>query len=273
MDEEVGPRRVERGGGRAVELEEAEDPLARLGRQLRRLGRGDERADHVELAPPRDLHAAREVDRAQLDRRAGERADDGARVGGVDEQPQPREHVLDLGALEERRRARQAVRARRAPRAPRRPPGPRCAPSARAPRSRSGAHPRADEPLDLGRDGLGLGALVRRAPEAHLAAGRGRRGACRRGRRSAGRRPPARPRTIRSGQRSDCSRRTVRSARAASAARSLRFFGRRAAQAADRLVVVAGGRQRRRARRREQEDEPRSRRSSRSWTSSTSTWR
>ena len=79
VDEDVGPRRVERGRGRAVELEEAEDPLARLGRQLRRLGRGDERADHVELAPPRDLHAAREVDRAQLDRRAGERAHDRAR--------------------------------------------------------------------------------------------------------------------------------------------------------------------------------------------------
>ena len=84
---------VERAGGRAVELEEAEDALARLGRQLRRLGRGDERADHVELAPARDLHAAREVDRAQLDRRARQRAHDGAGVAGVDEQPQPGEHV------------------------------------------------------------------------------------------------------------------------------------------------------------------------------------
>ena len=93
VDEQVRPRRVERGRGRAVELEEAEDALARLGRQLRRLGGGDERADHVELAPPRDLDAAREVGGAQLDRRARERAHRGAGVGGVDEQPQPGEHV------------------------------------------------------------------------------------------------------------------------------------------------------------------------------------
>ena len=39
--------------------------------------------DHVELAPPRDLDAAREVDGAQLDRRARERAHDRAGVAGV----------------------------------------------------------------------------------------------------------------------------------------------------------------------------------------------
>ena len=63
VHEEVGARGVQRARGRAVQLEEAEDALARLGRQLRRLGRGDQRADHVELAPARDLHAARDVDR------------------------------------------------------------------------------------------------------------------------------------------------------------------------------------------------------------------
>ena len=122
---EVGPRRVQRAGGRAVELEERDDPLARLGRDLRRLQRGAERGDHVELAPARDLGAAGEVDRAQLDRRARQRAHDRAGVAGIDQQPQPGQQVAHLGALEERRRARRGGRARRAPRAPRRPPGPR----------------------------------------------------------------------------------------------------------------------------------------------------
>ena len=109
VHEEVRPARVKRGGGAAVELEEGHDPLARLGRDLRRLERCAERADHVELAPARDLGDARDVDRAQLDRRPRERAHDGARVAGVGEQAQPGQQVADLGTLEERRRAGEPV--------------------------------------------------------------------------------------------------------------------------------------------------------------------
>ena len=110
VDVEVGAGRVDRRHARAVELEEHADPLARLGRDLRGLGRGGERADHVEFAAPRDLRAAGDVDRAQVDRRPGERAHDGGGVGGVGEQPQPGEHVADLRALEERGLADQLVR-------------------------------------------------------------------------------------------------------------------------------------------------------------------
>ena len=46
---------------------------------------------------------------AQLDRRPRQRAHHRAGVARVDEQPQPREQVAHLGALEERRRARQPV--------------------------------------------------------------------------------------------------------------------------------------------------------------------
>ncbi len=170
VHEEVGARGVEGAGGRAVQLEEAQDALARLGRQLGRLGGGHQRADHVELAPARDLHAARDVDRPQLDRRAREGAHHGAGVAGIDEQAQPGEHVLDLGALEERGRAGQAVGhgafleghgdrltlvAHRAHQ------------HADVLRRHAGAH----EPLDLGRRALRLGALVGAAPEAHAAAG------------------------------------------------------------------------------------------------------
>ena len=128
-------------GGLAVELEEGEDALARLGRQLRRLGRGDERADHVELAPPRDLDAAREVDRAQLDRRPRERAHHGAGVG------RGRRAAAARRARRAPRRAGRTPPRRRlgtGPRAPRarpRPPGPRRAPSARARAMRSGRTP------------------------------------------------------------------------------------------------------------------------------------
>ena len=45
-------RRVELGGGAAVQLDEALDAFARLGRHLRRLGGGGEAEDEVELAPP-----------------------------------------------------------------------------------------------------------------------------------------------------------------------------------------------------------------------------
>ena len=112
VDVEVRARRVDRARRRAVHLQERGDPLARLGRDLGRLQRRAERRDHVELAPAGDLRAAREVDRAQLDRRAGERADHGAGVAGVGEQPQPGEQVADLRALEEGGRAREPVRDR-----------------------------------------------------------------------------------------------------------------------------------------------------------------
>jgi hypothetical protein len=103
---------VDRRQRRAVELQEHPDPLACLGRDLRRLGRGGERSDHVELASPRDLRAAGNVDRAELDRGARERAHDCAGVRRVGEQAQPREHVADLGALKERSLADEPVRHR-----------------------------------------------------------------------------------------------------------------------------------------------------------------
>ena len=166
VDEEVGPRGVQRRGHGPVQAQEAEHALARLGRELGRLRRGDERGDHVELAPPGDLDAAREVDGAQLDRGARQRADDRPGVGGVDEQPQPGQDVLDLRALEEGARAHEPVRHR----ALLERDGERLALAA------DGAHDDPDvagrdagahEPLDLAGHGLGLRALVRAAPEAH----------------------------------------------------------------------------------------------------------
>ena len=53
------------------------------GRELRALERGLQRRDHVELAPPRDRRAPRQVAGAQLDRRPGQRADDRRGVAGV----------------------------------------------------------------------------------------------------------------------------------------------------------------------------------------------
>ena len=88
--------------GRPVQLDEALDPFARLGRHLRRLGGGRQADDEVELAPARDLDHAREVDLAQLDRRARERAHDGRGVLRIDQQPHPGEHVAHLGPLQER---------------------------------------------------------------------------------------------------------------------------------------------------------------------------
>ena len=238
VHEEVGARGVQRAGGRAVQLEEAEDALARLGRQLGRLGRGHQRADHVELAPARDLHAARDVDRAQLDRRAGEGAHDGAGVAGIDEQPQPGEHVLDLGALEEGGRAGQAVghrallegdgdrlalvahRAHEHRRSRRAPP-----PSARAARSR----PRCPGP---GRARWRSARSARRRRAA-------RRPPSRCGPRSAPRRP-APPCRMAAGARSERSRRTV-CAPGSAVGQVAQVPGRRAAPAAHRAVVVARG--------------------------------
>ena len=69
VDEEIRSLLVERGSRRALDLEEIRDALTRLGRELRGLERRRQSGDHVELAPARQLHAARDVDRVQLDRR------------------------------------------------------------------------------------------------------------------------------------------------------------------------------------------------------------
>ena len=260
-------------GGLAVELQEAEDPLARLGRQLRRLGRGDERGDHVELAPPRDLHAAREVDRAQLDRRPRERAHDGAGVARVDEQPQPGEHVADLGALEERRRADEPV----GHRALLERDGDRLALVAHRAHEHGDPlgrrRPRATSRSTSAATRLRLRALVRAAPEARrVAAGAAPSSALgdpvgdRRDDRA------ARRRATRCGQRSDCSRRTTSPSGQ---------LGGEVAQVLRRRAAEARGSPGRRRRRRSgspcspasSEHEPHRARSSRSWTSSTSTCR
>ena len=171
VDEEVGPRAVERLRRLAVQAQERVDVLARLGRKLRRLGRRAQRRDHVELAPPRDLHDARDVDRAQRDRRAGERAHDRAGVGRVGEQAQPGEHVAHLGLGEEVGLADGAQRDRALLE------GERDLAPLVARRAHDDADPlrraaAAHEPLDLGGDRLRLGAVVGGAPEAHRAARR-----------------------------------------------------------------------------------------------------
>ena len=103
--EQIRAPRVERLGCRAAQLEEAPDALARVRRDLGRLDRGRERRHHVQLAPPRQRDHAREVDLAQLDRRARERAHDRGGVVGVGEQAHPGEHIAHLRALAEGGRA------------------------------------------------------------------------------------------------------------------------------------------------------------------------
>ena len=162
---EVGAGRVDRRRAGAIELEEHQDPLARLGRDLGRFRRRRERGDHVELAPARDLGAARDIDRAQLDRGTRERADDRRSVGGIGEQPQPGEHIADLGPLEERRLADQPVRhgpllKRDRDRLP--------LPGDLRDEHRDVARVDAltsEQALDLRSHRLGLGAIVRRPPE------------------------------------------------------------------------------------------------------------
>ena len=168
VHEEVGPHRVEPGGRGAQELEEAQDALAGLRRDLRRLVRCDERRDHVQAPPARDLHAAGEVDRPELDRRARQRAHDGGRIRRVGEQPQPRQHVAHLGSAEEGVDADEPVRERallerEADRAP------LAADRAHEDRDLLRRGPGTDEPLDVAGDALRLRALVRALPEAHLA--------------------------------------------------------------------------------------------------------
>ena len=224
-----------------MQRQELADAVARLRRDLRRLQRGGERGDHVELAPARDLRAAREVDRLQLDRRPRQRAHDGAaRRPGRSAAAATRAGRAPRCAGRRPRR-RRAGGAPRAPPARPRPPGPRARSSARARaiRSRRDALA-ADQPLDVGGDALRLRALVRRAPERDLA------GRPRRGRRAASRcGPPAarRPRRRRRG--SARGQRKLRSsgttvASGSSAWKSRRFFVAARAEAVDRLVVVAG---------------------------------
>ena len=189
VHEEVRAGAVERLGRIAVHAQERVDVLARLGRKLRRLRRRAQRRDHVELAPARDLHAARDVDRAQRDGWARERAHRGAGIVRVGEQAQPGEHVANLGLREEVGLADRAQRDRALLEGERDLAAlvaRRAHDDADPPRRAAGVH----EPLDLRRDRLRLRALVGGAPEAHDPAGLAAAAACRSGRRSA-RRPRA----------------------------------------------------------------------------------
>ena len=133
-----------------MELEEPEDAIPSLRRELRCLARRLGRRDHVELAPPGELRESRKIHRAELDGRARESADDRARVVGIGQQPKPSEQVAHL---ERGADGRALVGGR--------------------------AHEHGDllrrdallghQALDLDRDGLGLRALGAAAPEADLA--------------------------------------------------------------------------------------------------------
>ena len=176
VDEQVGPRGVKRGGGRPVALEKVEDAVARLRRKLRGLRGGDERGHHVELAPAGDLDTAREVDRAQLHRRPGQRTHHRAGVAGVGQQPQPRQHVADLRPLEERGRPDQPMRHRALLQ------GHRDGLALAAHRAHEHAHrfrrdaPAGQQRFDVRCHALRLRALVGAAPERHLrSVGSGRR--------------------------------------------------------------------------------------------------
>ena len=165
MHEEVRTRAVQRSGGLAVQAQEGVDVLARLGRKLRRLGRRAQRRDHVELAPPGDLHAPRDVEGAQRDRRPGQRAHHRTGVRRVGEQAQPGQDVADLGLGEEvgladgPQRDRALLEGERDLAA-------LVTRGAHDDADPLGSHAAAHEPLDLRRDGLRLRPLVRGAPEA-----------------------------------------------------------------------------------------------------------
>ena len=171
VHEDVGARGGELLAGVARDREELLDALARLGRELRRLGRGVERADHVDAPPPGDLQHAGDVDRGELDRGSRERAHGGRGVAGVGEQPQPGEHVAHLGAVEERLPAQDAVGDRAL--------GERHGDRLALLGDRRHEHGAAlrrdvlapDQPLELGGDELRLRALVGGAPEADVPRG------------------------------------------------------------------------------------------------------
>ena len=170
-NEDVGPHLLERRRSRGVELQEGLDPVARLGRQLRALERGLERRDHVEPAPAGDRGASREVDRAKLHRRPGQRPDHRGGVGGVGEHPKPREHVADLGPLEQGGVAGESKRDRALLERGRRQPG---LSPARADdhADRLGRDlARREQMLDLARGRLRLGPLAPAPPEPDDSAG------------------------------------------------------------------------------------------------------
>ena len=196
--EHVRPHRLHRRRGRALELQERLDPVARLGAELGALERGVERRDHVELAPPRDRRDAGEVGRAQVDRRAGERAHDRGGVVGVGEHPQPGQRVAHLRPLEERRVAGDLNGTLRSS----------SAAATRRPWRQPGGGDHADplgqrlaggkELLDLPRGRLRLGALAAAAPEADAVLVRSAVRSPRRRRAPPGRcRSPRRPRRLR----------------------------------------------------------------------------
>ena len=131
--------------------------------------------DHVALAPPRDRGAAGEVDRAQLDRRPHQRAHHRTRVLWVGEQAKPGEQVAHLGALEEAGAAHQPVGDAALLQGGRHQLA-LVAHGAHQHRGLRRVDAVGDQPLELGRDSLGLRALVLAAPErdrveAHCRAG------------------------------------------------------------------------------------------------------
>ena len=72
-----------------------------------------QRRDHVELASARDLDDARQIDLAQLDRRARQRAHHRGGVLRIGQQAHPGQHIAHLRPLGERRRSRVLARRRR----------------------------------------------------------------------------------------------------------------------------------------------------------------
>ena len=102
--EDVGAALLHRRRGGGVELEEGLDPLARLGLELGAVEGRLAGGDHVLLAAPGDRRQPRQVARAQLDRRPGQRPRRRGRVVGVGEDAQPGDRVAHLGPLEQRRR-------------------------------------------------------------------------------------------------------------------------------------------------------------------------
>ena len=165
-DEDVRAHRLHRRRGRALELQERLDPVARLRPELRALERRLEGGDHVELAAARDRGHPGEIGRAQVDRRPGESAHDRGGVERVGQDAQPGEGVTHLGPLR-RTTASPATRngtlrssSAAATRRPWRQP------AAAMTQIRSGrVSPAASSALDLASRRLGLCALPLAAPE------------------------------------------------------------------------------------------------------------
>src|SRR5207244_2360503 len=81
--------------------QEVLDPLACLGWHRGQFLSRLQRRDHVQLASPGNLSRAREVDRAELDGRPDQRANNGAGVVGVEQEPEPGKQIAYLGSVEE----------------------------------------------------------------------------------------------------------------------------------------------------------------------------